>query len=64
MIGPPVENAYAVDPVGVAHSRPSQPKRSSGRSSTATAISSIRSRLVRSSDASLSAHVRAVTVPS
>ena len=43
--GPPAENAYAVEPVGVAHTTPSQPKRDSGRPSTSTAISSIRSRL-------------------
>ena len=31
--GPPAENAYAVDPVGVAHTMPSQPQRDSGRRS-------------------------------
>ena len=32
--GPPAENAYAVEPVGAAHTTPSQPKRDSGRPST------------------------------
>ena len=31
--GPPAENAYAVEPVGVAHTTPSQPHRDSGRPS-------------------------------
>src|SRR4029453_16555546 len=32
--GPPAENAYAVEPVGVAHTTPSQPHRDSGRPPT------------------------------
>ena len=42
--GPPAENAYAVDPVGVATRTPSQAQRDSGRPSTSTSTSSIRSR--------------------
>ena len=34
--GPPAENAYAVEPVGVAHSTPSQPNADTGRPSTST----------------------------
>ena len=56
MTGPPAENAYAVDPVGVESSRPSQAQRDSGRRSTSTSSSSIRSRAALSMDTSLIAN--------
>src|SRR6185312_3827317 len=55
--GPPAENEYAVDPVGVDITTPSQPKDDSGRPSTSMTTSSIRSRLAFSTVASLSAQV-------
>ena len=61
--GPPAEKAYAVDPVGVATTRPSQPNRVSGRPSTSRTISSIRWRLAFSTAISLSAQVRATSRP-
>src|SRR6185295_14638666 len=42
--GPPAENAYAVEPVGVAQTTPSQPQRDRGRPSTSTTSSIIRCR--------------------
>src|SRR5262249_4855768 len=54
--GPPAEKAYAVEPVGVAHTTPSQPYRDSGRSSTSSSSSSIRARSPFSTLTSLSAH--------
>ena len=54
--GPPAEKAYAVDPVGVATSIPSQAQRDSGRPSTSTSTSSIRSRAAFSIDTSLIAY--------
>ena len=62
--GPPAENAYAVDPVGVAHTTPSQPQRDSGRPSTSVTTSSIRSRAAFSTVASFRAQVCATTAPS
>ncbi len=62
--GPPAEKAYAVDPVGVAATTPSHPQRESGRASTSTSTSSILSRLDFSTEASLSAQVRAHSTPS
>src|SRR5690349_3346675 len=62
--GPPAENAYAVDPVGVAHTTPSQPYRDSRRPSTSTSTSSIFSRAPFSTDTSLSAQDRAISSPS
>src|SRR3954469_20457343 len=56
-IGPPAENAYAVDPVGVATITPSHPHRDSGRPSTSATISTIRWRCDFSTEHSLSAHV-------
>src|SRR5680860_1357588 len=61
--GPPAENAYAVDPVGVAITTPSQPIVDTGRPSTAYAFSSIRSRLAFSTVASFRAHDVATTFP-
>ena len=61
--GPPAENAYAVDPVGVATSTPSQAQRDSGRPSTSTSISSIRSRAAFSIDTSLIAYDDQTTSP-
>ena len=61
--GPPAENAYAVDPVGVATSTPSQAQRDSGRPSISTAISSIRSRAAFSMDTSLTANEVQITSP-
>ena len=61
--GPPAENAYAVDPVGVAHTTPSHPHRDSGRPSISVTTSIIRSRATFSTLASFSAQVVAVTVP-
>src|SRR5690606_36666216 len=61
--GPPAENAYAVEPVGVAQTTASQPYRDSGRPSTATISSSI-ARLPRSTFASLSAQDSASSSPS
>ena len=55
--GPPAEKLYAVEPVGVAQTTPSQPQRDSGRPSTSTTTSSIRSRAAFSTLASLSANV-------
>src|SRR4051812_34279491 len=54
--GPPAENAYAVDPVGVANTTPSQPHLERGRESTSMPTSSIRSRLAFSTEASFKAH--------
>ncbi len=54
--GPPAENAYAVEPVGVAQTTPSQPYRDSGRPSTSTSSSSIWARCPFSTLTSLSAH--------
>src|SRR5690242_20644587 len=62
--GPPAENAYAVEPVGVAQTTPSQPYRDSGRPSTSTSTSSIFSRAPFSTVTSLSAHDRAISSPS
>ena len=62
--GPPAENAYAVDPVGVAITTPSQPIVDTGRPSTSVTTSSIRSRLAFSTVASLTAKVRAISVRS
>ena len=42
--GPPAENAYAVEPVGVAQTTPSHPTVDSGRPSISMITSSIRSR--------------------
>ena len=56
-IGPPALKLYAVDPVGVAHTTPSQPNLLSGRPSTSTTTSSIRCRAAFSTLASLSAQV-------
>ncbi len=56
-MGPPALKLYAVEPVGVAHTTPSQPQRDSGRPSTSTTTSSIRSREAFSTLASLSAQV-------
>src|SRR5690606_24712877 len=39
--GPPAENAWAVEPVDVAITTPSQPKEESGRPSTSTTTSTI-----------------------
>ena len=61
--GPPAENAYAVEPVGVANTTPSHPHRDSGRPSTSITMSSIRSRAAFSTLASFSAQVVAVTSP-
>ncbi len=61
--GPPTENAYAVDPVGVEQIMPSQPHRDSGRLSTSTTHSSIRDRSTFSSDTSLRAQPRYVGSP-
>ena len=58
--GPPALKAYAVDPVGVAATTPSQPQRDSGRPSTSTTTSNMRSRTPFSTEASL----RAQPVPS
>ena len=63
-IGPPAEKAYAVDPVGVAHTTPSQPHRDTGRPSTSATTSIIRPREAFSTLASLRAHSRATTAPS
>ncbi len=62
--GPPAENAYAVEPVGVAQTTPSQPQRDSGRPSTSMMTSITRSRAAFSTDTSLSAQPRANSVPS
>ena len=61
--GPPAENAYAVEPVGVAQITPSQPNADTGRPSTSSTTSRIRSRMLFSTVASLSAQVRASTSP-
>ena len=61
--GPPAENAYAVEPVGVAQMTPSQPYRDSRRPSTSTRTSSMRSRAPFSTLASLSAHESATWAP-
>ena len=61
--GPPAEKLYAVEPVGVEQTTPSQPHRDSGRPSTSTTTSSIRSRAAFSTLASLSAQVRARPAP-
>ena len=53
--GPPAEKAYAVDPVGVDTRTPSQAQRDSGRPSTSTSTSSIRSRDAFSIETSLTA---------
>ncbi len=58
MTGPPTENAYAVDPVGVEQIMPSQPHRDSGRLSISMTHSSIRERSTFSSDTSLRAQPR------
>src|ERR1700722_14056378 len=61
--GPPAENAYAVDPVGVANTTPSQPQRDNGRPSTSMTRSSIRSLAAFSTVASLRAQVAAICPP-
>ena len=53
-----------MEPVGVAHSTPSQPKLVSGRPSMEMTTSSTRERSAFSMDTSLSAHVPPTTVPS
>ena len=60
--GPPAENAYAVEPVGVAQTTPSHAHRDSGRPSISVTTSIIRSRAAFSTLASFSAQVPAVTV--
>ena len=55
--GPPAEKLYAVEPVGVEITTPSQPKLDSGRLSISMMTSIIRSRAAFSTVASLSAHV-------
>src|SRR5262249_48605874 len=62
-IGPPAENAYAVDPVGVAQTTPSPPHRDRGRSSISVTTSIIRRRAGFSTLASFSAHVLAAPGP-
>jgi hypothetical protein len=62
--GPPAENAYAVDPVGVAITTPSQPKVEMGLASTSTTTSIMRSRSAFSTAASFKAHVWARRAPS
>lgn len=62
--GPPAENAYAVEPVGVAHTMPSQPKPVTGRPSISRTTSSIRSGETFCTAASLSAQSRCTTAPS
>ena len=62
--GPPALKLYAVEPVGVAHTTPSHPQRDSGRPSTSTTTSSIRSRAAFSTLASLSAKVLVTSSPS
>ena len=62
--GPPAEKAYAVEPVGVAATTPSQPHRDSGRPSISTTSSSIRSRAAFSTLHSLSAQPVCTTRPS
>jgi len=62
--GPPAENAYAVEPVGVEHTTPSQPQRDSGRPSTSVITSTIRSRAAFSTVASFSAQVDTMAEPS
>ncbi len=57
--GPPAEKAYAVEPVGVAITTPSQPKVEIGRPSTSMTTSTIRSRLAFSTAASFNAQVSA-----
>lgn len=54
--GPPADQAYPVDPVGVANSTPSHPHSLNGRPSTSATTSIIRSRAAFSTLASLSAH--------
>ena len=61
--GPPAEKLYAVDPVGVDTTMPSQPKLDSGRPSISRTTSIIRSRLAFSTVASLSAQVSKITAP-
>ena len=63
MTGPPAEKAYAVEPVGVDISTPSQAQRDSGRPSTSTSTSSIRSRDAFSTDTSLTAYEDHTTAP-
>ena len=53
--GPPAENAYAVEPVGVAITMPSQPQVDRGRPSISTTTSSMRSREAFSTVTSFSA---------
>ncbi len=53
----PALKLYAVEPVGVAQTTPSQPHRDSGRLSISTTTSSIRSRAAFSTLASLTAKV-------
>src|ERR1700744_2252612 len=62
-IGPPAENAYAVDPVGVDTNTPSQPKVDTGRPSISMTTPSTPSRGPFSRLASLSAQPRLVTLP-
>ena len=62
--GPPALKLYAVEPVGVAQTTPSQPQRDSGRPSISTTTSSIRSRAAFSTLASLSANDSQTTSPS
>ncbi len=57
-MGPPAENACAVEPVGVAHTTPSHPHRDSGRPSISSTTSSMRPASTFSAVASFSAHVR------
>ena len=62
-IGPPAENEYAVEPVGVAHTTPSHSQRDNGRPSTSTIRSSIRSSGAFSMETSLSAQVCTTSTP-
>src|SRR5439155_25611788 len=59
--GPPAEKAYAVDPVGVAQTMPSPVQRDSGRPSTSTSVSSMRSREAFSTETSWSAQFAPTT---
>ena len=61
--GPPAEKAYAVEPVGVDSSTPSQAQRDSGRPSTSTSTSSTRSRDAFSTETSLTAYDVQATSP-
>src|SRR5690606_35634423 len=61
--GPPAEKAYAVEPVGVAHTMPSQPNPVTGRPSISRTTSSIRSGDTFCTAASLSAQSVCTTLP-